>query len=135
VKRPWWFNEGLQSFTPMRFVPPELVAYQGRALVFDADVFLRVSFLLACFPHLTGSVIAQIAKGCLERSACQPDAASRLENPCLTGGWSRFNRYSVCRCIFGDLTQVKECEISHELQPASFPAVHWYIRIYWFLVP
>ena len=34
-----WLNEDLQSFTVLRFVPPELMNYQGRALVVDPDVF------------------------------------------------------------------------------------------------
>ncbi len=38
VTRPWR-NEDLQSFTPLRFMPPELMGYRGRALVIDPDVF------------------------------------------------------------------------------------------------
>jgi hypothetical protein len=38
VKRPWK-NDDLQSFTPTRFMPPELMGYQGRAVVIDPDVF------------------------------------------------------------------------------------------------
>jgi len=38
VMRPW-LNDDLQSFTPLRFMPPELMDYQGRALVIDPDVF------------------------------------------------------------------------------------------------
>jgi hypothetical protein len=38
VKRPW-LNEDLQSFTPLRFMPPELMGYQGRAVVIDPDIF------------------------------------------------------------------------------------------------
>lgn len=38
VKRPWRNND-LQSFTPLRFMPPELMGYQGRAVVIDPDVF------------------------------------------------------------------------------------------------
>jgi hypothetical protein len=38
MKRPW-LNEDLQSFTPLRFLPPELMGYQGRAVVIDPDVF------------------------------------------------------------------------------------------------
>ena len=38
VKRPWQ-NDDLQSFTPTRFMPPELMGYQGRAVVIDPDVF------------------------------------------------------------------------------------------------
>ena len=34
-----WLNNDLQSFTPLRFMPPELMGYQGRALVIDPDVF------------------------------------------------------------------------------------------------
>jgi hypothetical protein len=34
-----WLMEDLQSFTPIRFTPPELMGYQGRAVVVDPDVF------------------------------------------------------------------------------------------------
>jgi len=34
-----WYNEDLQSFTPTRFLPPQLMGYQGRAVVIDPDVF------------------------------------------------------------------------------------------------
>ena len=34
-----WKNDDLQSFTPVRFMPPELMEYQGRAIVIDPDVF------------------------------------------------------------------------------------------------
>lgn len=34
-----WRNGDLQSFTPVRFMPPELMNYQGRAVVIDPDVF------------------------------------------------------------------------------------------------
>jgi hypothetical protein len=34
-----WRNEDLQSFTPTRFMPPELMNYHGRAVVIDPDVF------------------------------------------------------------------------------------------------
>ncbi|MBK7728126.1 MAG: hypothetical protein IPJ33_06405 [Gammaproteobacteria bacterium] len=38
VKRTWRMND-LQSFTPLRFMPPELMGYRGRAVVIDPDVF------------------------------------------------------------------------------------------------
>ena len=38
VKRVW-LNDDLQSFTPLRFLPPELMGYSGRAVVIDPDVF------------------------------------------------------------------------------------------------
>jgi hypothetical protein len=34
-----WRNDDLQSFTPTRFMPPELMGYKGRAVVIDPDVF------------------------------------------------------------------------------------------------
>ena len=34
-----WRNGDLQSFTPLRFLPPQLQEYQGRSLVIDPDVF------------------------------------------------------------------------------------------------
>ncbi|MEM7547662.1 MAG: hypothetical protein AAF367_19215 [Pseudomonadota bacterium] len=34
-----WRNDDLQSFTPLRFAPPEVMNYQGRAVVIDPDVF------------------------------------------------------------------------------------------------
>lgn len=30
-----WLNDDLQSFTPTRFLPPQLMNFQGRALVID----------------------------------------------------------------------------------------------------
>jgi len=38
VKRVW-LNDDLQSFTPLRFMPPELMGYRGRAVITDPDVF------------------------------------------------------------------------------------------------
>jgi hypothetical protein len=38
IKREWRMDD-LQSFTPLRFTPPELMGYQGRAVVIDPDVF------------------------------------------------------------------------------------------------
>jgi hypothetical protein len=34
-----WRNDDLQSFTALRFAPPELMGYQGRSVVVDPDVF------------------------------------------------------------------------------------------------
>jgi len=38
VERKWRMSD-LQSFTPLRFMPPELMGFKGRALVIDPDVF------------------------------------------------------------------------------------------------
>jgi hypothetical protein len=34
-----WLNNDLQSFTPLRFAPPGLMNYEGRAVVMDPDIF------------------------------------------------------------------------------------------------
>ncbi len=34
-----WRMEDLQSFTPLRFMPPKLMGHEGRAVVVDPDVF------------------------------------------------------------------------------------------------
>lgn len=34
-----WKNNDLQSFTPTRFMPPELMGYKNRAIVIDPDIF------------------------------------------------------------------------------------------------
>jgi hypothetical protein len=34
-----WRNDDLQSFTPVRFGPPEEMGFQGRSIVIDPDVF------------------------------------------------------------------------------------------------
>ena len=34
-----WRYDDLQSFTPLRFMAPELMGYQGQAVVVDPDVF------------------------------------------------------------------------------------------------
>ncbi len=34
-----WLNDDLQSFTPLRFMPPELMGYEGRAIIIDPDIF------------------------------------------------------------------------------------------------
>lgn len=34
-----WVRDDLQAFTPTRFLPPQLMNYQGRAVVIDPDVF------------------------------------------------------------------------------------------------
>ena len=34
-----WLNGYTQAFTPLRFMPPELMGYQGRAVIMDPDIF------------------------------------------------------------------------------------------------
>lgn len=34
-----WLNDDLQSFTPLRFAPPGLMNFEGKAVVMDPDIF------------------------------------------------------------------------------------------------
>jgi hypothetical protein len=34
-----WLKDDLQSFTPLRFMPPELMGFEGRAVIIDPDIF------------------------------------------------------------------------------------------------
>ena len=38
-KQAVWRNDDLQSFTPLRFAVPELMGYEGRAVLIDPDIF------------------------------------------------------------------------------------------------
>ena len=52
-----WRNEDLQSFTPLRFMPPELMGYQGRAIVIDPDVFAVGDVAELLFRDMQGKAI------------------------------------------------------------------------------
>ena len=39
IERRIWMRNDLQSFTPLRFVPPKRMGYEGRAVVIDPDCF------------------------------------------------------------------------------------------------
>ena len=51
-----WHLDDLQSFTPLRFLPPKLMGYEGRAVVMDPDIFgFTSSVLHVCstpYPYL-----------------------------------------------------------------------------------
>ncbi|HAT8606380.1 hypothetical protein [Legionella pneumophila] len=52
-----WTNKDLQSFTPLRFLPPELMNYAGRALVIDPDVFACVDIWPLLSSNMNGKAI------------------------------------------------------------------------------
>ncbi len=70
-KRPWR-GEDLQSFTPMRFMPPELMGYKGRAVVIDPDVFA------------VGDVWELLSRDMQDNSLmCRPKSGSKGKRGCL----------------------------------------------------
>ncbi|MCA9502971.1 MAG: hypothetical protein H6748_07185 [Spirochaetaceae bacterium] len=69
-----WRNEDLQSFTPLRFMPPELMGYRGRAVVTDPDVFAVGDVLELLRRDMQGNAIM-----------CRPrSGAKRLEGVLAT---------------------------------------------------
>ena len=80
-KRPW-LNEDLQSFTLLRFMPPELMGYAGRAVVIDPDVFAVGDIWDLLSRDMQGKAIlcrprsgTKGAEGCLATSVMLLDCA------------------------------------------------------------
>jgi len=72
VKRPWTMGD-LQSFTPLRFMPPELMGYSGRALVIDPDIFAVGDVFELLSRDMQGKAIM-----CRMRSGVKGIAAGKL---------------------------------------------------------
>ena len=65
-----WLNEDLQSFTPLRFMPPELMGYQGRCVVTDPDVFAVGDVMELLSRDMQGN-----------RILCRPRSGARSRGP------------------------------------------------------
>ena len=61
-KRPW-LNDDLQSFTPLRFMPPQLMGYDGRAVVIDPDIFAVGDVSELLFRDMGGKALMCRTKG------------------------------------------------------------------------
>jgi hypothetical protein len=72
-----WLSDDLQSFTPLRFMPPELMGYQGRALVIDPDVFAAGDVLELLSRDMEGKAIL-----CRERGGNKGFASSVMLLDC-----------------------------------------------------
>ncbi len=66
-----WLNNDLQSFTPLRFMPPELMGYRGRAVVIDPDVFAAADVWELLSRDMQGKAILcrprTGTKGCVDK--------------------------------------------------------------------
>lgn len=67
-----WLNDDLQSFTPLRFMPPELMGYQGRAVVIDPDVFAVGDIWELLTRDMQGNALM-----------CRPKSGSKGKRGCL----------------------------------------------------
>ena len=67
-----WRYEDLQSFTPLRFLPPEIMGYQGRAVVIDPDVFAAGDIWELLSRDMQGRAIL-----------CRPRSGNKLLEGCM----------------------------------------------------
>ncbi|NHZ69670.1 MAG: hypothetical protein GWP20_00345 [Thermotogales bacterium] len=67
-----WVRDDLQSFTPSRFLPPQLMGYQGRALVIDPDVFALADVWELLSRDMKGKAIL-----------CRPKSGNKGKRGCL----------------------------------------------------
>ncbi len=64
-----WKNDDLQSFTPLRFMPPKLTGYQDKAVVVDPDVFAVGDVHDLLSRDMQGKAIMCKARGATKRFA------------------------------------------------------------------
>jgi len=74
-----WRNEDLQSFTPLRFMPPELMGYRGRALVIDPDIFAIGDVWELLARDMGGKVIACRRRSGSKRKNCFASSVMLLD--------------------------------------------------------
>ena len=83
-RRPWR-NDDLQSFTPLRFMPPELMGYRGRALVMDPDIFALGDVLELLERDMRGkAVLCRAASGAKGRAGYWATSVMLLDCEKLT---------------------------------------------------
>jgi hypothetical protein len=67
-----WVNDDLQSFTPLRFMPPQLMGYRGHAVVVDPDVFAVADIWELLSRDMQGYALL-----------CRPKSGSKGKRGCL----------------------------------------------------
>ncbi len=58
-----WLNDDLQSFTPLRFMTPKLMEYEGKAVVVDPDVFAQGDIYELLTRNMDGKAICCRSRG------------------------------------------------------------------------
>ena len=88
-------KDDLQSFTPMRFLPPRLMDYQGRAVVIDPDVFARADIWELLSRDMQGkAIMCRPKSGAKGRRGCLATSVMLLDNAKLTH-WQFEEQFSV----------------------------------------
>jgi hypothetical protein len=74
-----WHNDDLQSFTPLRFMPPELMGYAGRALVIDPDIFAVGDVLELLSREMQGKAILCRRRSGWKKKSCFASSVMLLD--------------------------------------------------------
>ena len=83
-KREWTMDD-LQSFTPLRFMPPELMGYEGRALIIDPDIFGVGDVMELLERDMQGkAIMCRPRSGFKGKSGCLASSAMLLDCTKLT---------------------------------------------------
>ena len=85
-----WRNDDLQSFTPLRFMPPGLMGYQGRAVVVDPDVFAVGDIFELLSRDMTGTAIM-----CRARSGAKGIAEGHYASSVMLLDCARLGHWQV----------------------------------------
>ena len=80
-----WVADDLQSFTPTRFLPPQLMNYEGRSVVIDPDVFALADVWDLLSRDMQGkAIMCRHKSGRKGRHGCLATSVMLLENAKLT---------------------------------------------------
>jgi methylenetetrahydrofolate reductase (NADPH) len=102
-----WINSDLQSFSPLRFLPPQLMDYKGIAIVTDPDVF-AVSADIAKLGELFDFNQKPLTDGALDLFA---GAAVDPQSQSWSGLQSRFEKKIVAGAQFFQSQLITDFEI------------------------
>lgn len=74
-----WHNNDLQSFSPLRFLPPQLMDYSGRAVVVDPDVFAVGDIYDLLQMDMNGkAIMARLTKSAYKGDSLKPFYATSV---------------------------------------------------------
>jgi hypothetical protein len=79
-----WRMDDLQSFTPLRFLPPRLMGYEGRAVVIDPDIFAVGDIHDLLTRDMQGKAVMGRARSQDKKAFCLATSAMLLECAKLT---------------------------------------------------
>ncbi|MEB2344144.1 MAG: hypothetical protein OZ948_05340 [Deltaproteobacteria bacterium] len=74
-----WRNDDLQSFTPLRFLPPEAMGFAGRALVIDPDIFAVADVFELLARDMQGKAILCRRRSGWKKKSCFASSAMLLD--------------------------------------------------------